>query len=270
MGQSFIHSNNQPGAGREPTVYRNTDGVAFTVNDEGLAVGLDGNVLSVVPSGNIYVAGDGPLIGFDDSDGTAIVVQSDGTYTLPDGTAYSLNGVWRPWDYQWTSTPPGPCDGIISPGSDDLYVSGTAGSYAGGVDIASLPGFSNMLGAPNASMFPLTSHVTNNQYSWLVFDPLPDSACKTVTGGSLAITMGAVTNPENITLIVYYGASGTPISPIPGSNPPPSATTTYALTAPQALALSTGLGQILLGVEDHGAVASVFNIDAIKLTLDWV
>lgn len=25
-----------------------------------------------------------------------------------------------------------------------------------------------------------------------------------------------------------------------------------------------------LGVEDHNAVASVFNIDAIKLTLDWV
>lgn len=270
MGQSFIHSNNQPGAQREPTVYRSIDGVAFTVNDEGQAVGLDGNVLTVVPSGNIYVAGDGPLIGFDDSDGTPIVVQSDGSYTLPDGTAYSLNGVWRPWDYQWTSSPPDPCAGIISPGSDDLYVSGTAGSYAGSTDISTLPDFGNMLGAPNTSMFPLTSDVKDNRYSWLAFDPLPDSACKTVTGGSLAITMGIVKDPEKLTLIVYYGVSGTPVSPISGSNPPASTTTTYPLTAPQALALSTGLGQILLGVEDHNAVASVFNIDAIKLTLDWV
>ena len=270
MGQSFIHSNNQPGAQRGPTVYRSIDGVAFTVNDEGQAVGLDGNVLAVVPSGNIYIAGDGPLLGFDDADGTPIVVHSDGSYTLPGGTAYALDGVWRPWDYQLTSTPPDPCAGIISPGSDDLYVTGTSGAYAGVVDIATLPGFANMTGPPDTVMFALTSDVTNNQYSWLTFDPLPDAACKTVTGGSISITMGIVTNPENLILIVYYGASGTAISPIPGSNPPPSATTTYALAAPQALALSTGLGQILLGVEDHNAVASVFNIDAIKLTLDWV
>lgn len=166
--------------------------------------------------------------------------------------------------------PPDPCDGIISPGSDGLYVTGTAAAIDWAVDLATLPGFSNMLGAPNTSMFPLTSDVTDNRFSWLAFDPLPDSACKTVTGGSLAITMGIVTNPENLTLIVYYGVSGTPVSAITGSNPPASTTTVYTLTAAQALAIQTGIGQILLGVEDHNAVASVFNIDAIKLTLDWV
>ena len=271
MGQSFIHSNNQPGAQREPTVYRSIDGVAFTVNDEGQAVGLDGNVLAVVPSGNIYIAGDGPHLGFDDANGTAIIVQSDGSYTRPDGTSYTLVGTWRPWGYEGTAGAPDPCAGIISPGSDDLYVAGTSGSYAGAVDIATLPGFANMTGPPDTVMFALTTDINDNRYSWLTFDALPDAGCKTVTGGSLSLTMGAITNPENQELIVYYGTAGTPVADLRtgGTNPPPNATTTYALTAPQALALSLGTADVLFGVEDT-AVAAVFNVDAIKLTLDWV
>ena len=270
MGQSYTGAMLQS-SGLEPSLYRAPDGTLFTVDSDGKAVGLDGVALSPVPSGNAYLAGDGPHLGFDDANGTAIIVQSDGSYTRPDGTSYTLVGTWRPWDYEGTAGAPDPCAGIISPGSDDLYVAGTSGSYAGAVDIATLPGFANMTGPPDTVMFALTTDYDSGRYSWLTFDALPDAGCKTVTGGSLSLTMGAITNTENVTLIVYYGTAGTPVADLRtgGTNPPPNATTTYALTAPQALALSLGTADVLFGVEDT-AVAAVFNVDAIKLTLDWV
>lgn len=176
------------------------------------------------------------------------------------------------WDYQLTSTPPDPCDGVISPGSDDLYVTGTSGTFGGQVDIATLPGFGNMTGPPDTVMFALTTDLNDNHYSWLAFDALPDSACKTVTGGSLSVTMGAISNTDARPLIIYYGVAGTPVADLRtgGVNPPQNTTTTYTLTAAQALALSLGTADVLFGVATHSAVASVFNVDAIKLTLDWV
>lgn len=271
MGQSYTGAMLQS-SGLEPSLYRAPDGTLFTVDSDGKAVGLDGVALSPVPSGNAYLAGDGPHLGFDDANGTAIIVQSDGSYTLPDGSPHTLVGTWRPWGYEGTTAAPDPCAGIISPGSDDLYVTGTSGVYAGAVDIATLPGFANMTGPPDTVMFALTTDINDNRYSWLTFDALPDAGCKTVTGGSLSLTMGAISNTENHQLIVYYGAAGAPVADLRtgGTNPPPNATTTYALSSPQALALSLGTADVLLGVGDHSAVASVFNVDAIKLTLDWV
>lgn len=269
MGQAF--TGGQP-TGLEPTLYRTSDGVLFTVDGRGRPIGLNSAVLNPVPSGNVYIVGDGPRLGFDDADGTPIVVQSDGTYSLPDGSPHVLAGTWRPWGYEWSAAPPDPCAGLVSPGSDDLYVTGTSGVYEGAVDIATLPGFGNMTGPPDTVMYALTTDLNDNRYSWLTFDALPDAACKTVTGGSLSVTMGAISNTEARELIIYYGAAGTPVADLRtgGVNPPQNTTTTYTLTAPQALALSLGTADVLFGVEDHSAVASVFNVDAIKLTLDWV
>lgn len=271
MGQSFTGAALQS-IGTEPSLYRAPDGTLFTVDADGRAIGLDGAALSPVPSGNVYLAGDGPFLGFDDADGTAVIVQSDGTYTLPDGSAYTLAGVWRPWDYDWTAAPPDPCELVAASGTESLWISGFTSFDPESLDLGTLPTAANALGPVDSSMMIIPTDATDGYASNLELDALPDSDCKTVTGGRVKITMGNIVNTENLSFVIYVMVGQTPIAALNPTVPPANTTTTYTtgLTVAIINQILNGTASLLIYVNDHNTVQSTFEVDALTLEVDWI
>ena len=272
MGQSFLGAQLRS-ASVEPSVYRAIDGTLFTVNEDGKAVGLDGAALSPVPSGNVYLAGDGPLLGFDDADGTAIVVLSDGTYTLPDGTPHTLAGTWRPWDYDWTAAPPDPCELVAASGTDSLWIAGFASFDPSAIDLGTLPTASNAYGPIDSTMMLVPTDPSTDYASFLELDTFADADCKTVTGGRVSITMGNIVNTENLSFGIHVMVGQTPIAALnPTVRPPANTTTTYTtgLTVAIINQILNGTASLLIYVNDHNTVQSTFEVDALTLEVDWI